>query len=35
MFRPIWPRTAAAREQARAALAAARRGEDWNRAAGG
>jgi len=29
MFRPVWPQTAADRAQARAALAAARRGEDW------
>jgi KDO2-lipid IV(A) lauroyltransferase len=35
MFRPIWPQTAEARDHVRAALAAARRGEDWNRAAGG
>lgn len=31
MFRPIWPRTDADRERARAALSAARRGEDWAR----
>jgi len=35
MFRPIWPETPEAREQARAALEAARRGEDWTRAATG
>ena len=29
MFRPVWPQTDADRAQARAALAAARRGEDW------
>ena len=29
MFRPVWPQTEADRAQARAALAAARRGEDW------
>lgn len=29
MFRPVWPRTDADRAQAREALAAARRGEDW------
>ena len=29
MFRPIWPETEADRAQARAALEAARRGEDW------
>jgi lauroyl/myristoyl acyltransferase len=29
MFRPIWPRTDAERASARAALEAARRGEDW------
>jgi phosphatidylinositol dimannoside acyltransferase len=33
MFRPIWPQTPEARDQARAALEAARRGEDWTRAA--
>ena len=33
MFRPIWPQTPEAREQARATLAAARRGEDWTRTA--
>ncbi len=31
MFRPIWPRTDADRARARAALEAARRGEDWTR----
>lgn len=31
MFRPVWPQTDADRAQARAALAAARRGEDWTR----
>jgi lauroyl/myristoyl acyltransferase len=31
MFRPIWPGTDADREHARAALHAARRGEDWTR----
>ena len=35
MFRPIWPQTPEAREQARTALEAARRGEDWTRAAPG
>jgi KDO2-lipid IV(A) lauroyltransferase len=34
MFRPIWPETEAERAQARAALDAARRGEDWSRARG-
>ncbi len=29
MFRPVWPQTDADRAQARAALEAARRGEDW------
>ena len=29
MFRPVWPRTDADRARARAALEAARRGEDW------
>lgn len=29
MFRPVWPEAAADRERAEAALAAARRGEDW------
>jgi len=29
MFRPVWPQTDADRAQARAALAAARRGDDW------
>jgi KDO2-lipid IV(A) lauroyltransferase len=32
MFRPVWPQTDAERAQARAALEAARRGEDWTRA---
>jgi len=32
MFRPIWPRTDEERTQAREALEAARRGEDWTRA---
>ena len=31
MFRPTWPRTDAERAHARAALEAARRGEDWTR----
>ena len=31
MFRPVWPQTDADRAQARAALAAARRGEDWTK----
>ena len=31
MFRPVWPQTDADRAHARAALAAARRGEDWTR----
>jgi KDO2-lipid IV(A) lauroyltransferase len=31
MFRPVWPQTDADRAQARAALDAARRGEDWTR----
>lgn len=31
MFRPVWPRTDADRERARAALEAARRGEDWTK----
>ena len=31
MFRPVWPQTDADRERARAALAAARRGEDWTK----
>ena len=35
MFRPIWPQTPEAREQARAALETARRGEDWTRTATG
>jgi KDO2-lipid IV(A) lauroyltransferase len=34
MFRPIWPQTDADRAQARAALDAARRGEDWTRLTG-
>jgi KDO2-lipid IV(A) lauroyltransferase len=34
MFRPIWPRTDADRAHARAALDAARRGEDWTRLPG-
>jgi lauroyl/myristoyl acyltransferase len=33
MFRPIWPQTDEERLQARTALAMARRGEDWTRAA--
>ena len=33
MFRPVWPQTDADRERARAALEAARRGEDWTRPA--
>jgi KDO2-lipid IV(A) lauroyltransferase len=33
MFRPIWPQTDEDRRRARAALDAARRGEDWSRAA--
>ena len=33
MFRPIWPQTDEDRARARAALDAARRGEDWTRAA--
>ena len=33
MFRPIWPQTDEDRARARAALEAARRGEDWSRAA--
>lgn len=32
MFRPVWPQTDADRAHARAALEAARRGEDWTRA---
>ena len=32
MFRPVWPQTDADRARARAALDAARRGEDWSRA---
>jgi phosphatidylinositol dimannoside acyltransferase len=35
MFRPIWPQTPEARDQVRAGLATARRGEDWTRAATG
>lgn len=31
MFRPVWPRTDADRAAARAALEAARRGDDWTR----
>ncbi len=31
MFRPVWPVTEADRAQARAALEAARRGEDWTK----
>ncbi|MBA2264146.1 MAG: lysophospholipid acyltransferase family protein [Chloroflexi bacterium] len=31
MFRPVWPQTDADRAQARAALAAARRGDDWTK----
>jgi phosphatidylinositol dimannoside acyltransferase len=31
MFRPVWPASDAERARARAALAAARRGEDWGR----
>jgi lauroyl/myristoyl acyltransferase len=31
MFRPVWPQTDADRAQARRALAAARRGEDWTK----
>jgi lauroyl/myristoyl acyltransferase len=31
MFRPVWPRTDADRARARAALDAARRGEDWTK----
>lgn len=33
MFRPVWPQTDRDRTQARAALAAARRGEDWTKIA--
>ena len=33
MFRPVWPQTAADRRHAAAALAAARRGEDWTKIA--
>jgi KDO2-lipid IV(A) lauroyltransferase len=32
MFRPVWPETDADRARARAALALARRGEDWTKA---
>jgi len=31
MFRPVWPQTDADRARARAALDAARRGEDWTK----
>jgi hypothetical protein len=31
MFRPVWPVTDAERTRARAALDAARRGEDWTK----
>jgi hypothetical protein len=31
MFRPVWPQTDEDRARARAALAAARRGEDWTK----
>jgi KDO2-lipid IV(A) lauroyltransferase len=31
MFRPVWPQTPAARDHARRALEAARRGEDWSK----
>ncbi|MGH2379957.1 MAG: lysophospholipid acyltransferase family protein [Candidatus Limnocylindria bacterium] len=31
MFRPVWPQTDTDRAQARAALAAARRGDDWTK----
>jgi len=31
MFRPVWPETDAARDHARRALEAARRGEDWSK----
>ncbi len=31
MFRPVWPQTDADRAHARAALEAARRGEDWTK----
>ena len=34
MFRPVWPQTDADRAQARAALDAARRGEDWTKISG-
>lgn len=33
MFRPVWPETDAERAEARAALEAARRGEDWTKIA--
>jgi KDO2-lipid IV(A) lauroyltransferase len=33
MFRPVWPQTDADRAQARAALEAARRGDDWTKLA--
>lgn len=33
MFRPVWPQTDAQRANARRALEAARRGEDWSKAA--
>ena len=31
LFRPVWPTTDADRARARAALAAARNGEDWTK----
>jgi KDO2-lipid IV(A) lauroyltransferase len=34
MFRPVWPQTDADRRRARAALAAARNGEDWTKIEG-
>jgi lauroyl/myristoyl acyltransferase len=34
MFRPVWPQTDAERAQARAALDAARRGDDWTKTGG-
>jgi KDO2-lipid IV(A) lauroyltransferase len=34
MFRPVWPQTDAERAQARAALEAARRGDDWTKIGG-
>jgi lauroyl/myristoyl acyltransferase len=34
LFRPVWPTTEADRSQARAALEAARRGEDWTKLRG-